>query len=139
MDTAPLCSRCQCWQLVPAASARSIGKPHGRDIAIGPDAPADAYHGEIAEKSVAFRAYLVWLTVPPMVLLLFDQPFQLTLIYGVLGAAFMPFLGISLLILLNSRRVAGAGRSGWLSNVALSGSSVLFLVLLVNTVWTSYF
>jgi hypothetical protein len=48
----------------------------------------------------------------------------------VLGAAFMPFLGISLLLLLNSRRVEPAGRSGWLSNILLVAASALFVVLL---------
>ena len=59
-------------------------------------------------------------------LLFLDQPFAVTLAYGVLGAAFMPFLGITLMLLLNSRRVEPAGKSGWLSNVLLAGSSVLF-------------
>jgi hypothetical protein len=66
-----------------------------------------------------------------MALLFFDRPFGLTLVYGVLGAAFMPFLGGTLLMLLNSRRVAADGRSGWLSNVLLAAASALFLVLLV--------
>ena len=83
------------------------------------------------ERSLPFRAYLLWLTVPPMALLFFDQPFALTLVYGVLGAAFMPFLGVSLILLLNSKRVARDGRSGWLSNIMLTVASALFVVLLV--------
>ena len=71
-----------------------------------------------------------------MTLLFLDQPFAVTLAYGVLGAAFMPFLGLTLMLLLNSRRVDPAGRSGWLSNVMLAGSSVLFFVLLVNEIKT---
>ena len=43
----------------------------------------------------------------------------------------MPFLGGTLLLLLNSHRVPGDGRSGWLSNVLLAAASALFLVLLV--------
>ncbi len=49
-----------------------------------------------------------------------------------LGAAFMPFLGITLMLLLNSRRIAADGRSGWLSNLLLTAASALFLVLLVT-------
>jgi hypothetical protein len=67
-----------------------------------------------------------------MALLFFDRPFAITLAYGVLGAAFMPFLGITLLLLLNSRRVARGGRSGWLSNTLLTAASALFVVLLVT-------
>ncbi len=86
------------------------------------------------ERSVAFRGYLVWLTFPPMVLLFFDRPFQLTLVYGVLGAFFMPFLAITLLVLLNSGRVPGGHRSGWVSNGVLAASGLLFVVLLASEV-----
>jgi hypothetical protein len=67
-----------------------------------------------------------------MALLFFDRPFALTLVYGVLGSAFMPFLGISLMLLLNSKRVGRDGRSGWLSNIMLTVASLLFVVLLVT-------
>jgi Mn2+/Fe2+ NRAMP family transporter len=52
-----------------------------------------------------FKFYLVWLTFPPMVLLLLDRPIGLILVYGVLGALFMPFLAVTLLGLLNGRRI----------------------------------
>jgi hypothetical protein len=58
-----------------------------------------------------------------MLLLFIDEPFALTIVYCLLGAAFMPFLGGTLLILLDSRRISRAGRSGWLSN-ALARRSV---------------
>jgi len=67
-----------------------------------------------------------------MVLLFLDKPFALTLVYGVLGAFFMPFLALTLLVLLNSRRVPREHRSRWLSNLLLTGSGALFAVLLVN-------
>jgi hypothetical protein len=66
-----------------------------------------------------------------MALLFLDRPFALTLVYGVLGAAFMPFLGVTLIMLLNSKRIAREGRSGWLSNTMLTAASALFFVLLV--------
>lgn len=61
-----------------------------------------------------------------------DQPFALTLVYGVLGTAFIPFLGGTLLILLNRKRFGSDGRSGWLSNVLLTAAASLLLVLLAN-------
>jgi hypothetical protein len=94
-------------------------------------ATESGYAATAAERSTPFRAYLIWLTVPPMALLFFDSPFALTLVYGVLGAAFMPFLGITLILLLNSKRIAADGRSGWLSNLLLGAASSLFVVLLV--------
>jgi len=69
-----------------------------------------------------------------MALLFFDRPIGLTVVYGVLGSVFMPFLAITLMLLLNSRRVDADGRSGWLSNALLGASSALFLTLLVTDV-----
>ncbi|MBC2962371.1 Nramp family divalent metal transporter [Nocardioides deserti] len=87
-----------------------------------------------------FKAYLLWLTFPPMLLLLLDEPVGLILAYGVLGALFMPFLAITLLVLLNKRRpgalphsdVPPEWRNGWLSNTGLAVCAVLFLLLGAN-------
>ncbi|MDT0305693.1 Nramp family divalent metal transporter [Streptomyces sp. DSM 44917] len=87
-----------------------------------------------AERSWAFRGYLLWLTFPPMGLLFLDEPVGLILAYGVLGALFMPFLALTLLWLLNSPRVPRLWRNGPLSNVMLLGSGVLFLVLCVEQI-----
>jgi Mn2+/Fe2+ NRAMP family transporter len=81
-----------------------------------------------------FRGYLLWLTFPPMLLLLLDQPVGLILAYGVLGALFMPFLAVTLLFLLNREQdgVPREWRSGWLSNTAMAVCALLFLALAVN-------
>jgi hypothetical protein len=120
---------------------RAIRLPHGAAAEIGAstaDGPATAtatgYEAAAAERSTPFRAYLLWLTIPPMALLFFDRPFALTLVYGVLGAAFMPFLRGTLIMLLNSKRIAADGRSGWLSNILLGAASALFVVLLVTDI-----
>ena len=117
---------------------RTIRLPHGRAAepteGSGEAVVGSTYEAGEAERSVPFRFYLVWLTIPPMILLTLGQPFALTLVYGVLGAAFMPFLGISLLLLLNSKRIAPEGRSGWLSNFMLTAASALFVVLMVTEI-----
>ena len=87
------------------------------------------------ERSWPFRAYLLWLTFPPMVLLFQGQPFRLVILYGVLGAAFLPFLALTLMWLLNSSRTPGEWRNGLLSNAMLVIAGVLFLVLCVKQVW----
>ncbi|GAA4903059.1 Nramp family divalent metal transporter [Streptomyces coeruleoprunus] len=87
-----------------------------------------------AEKSLPFRAYLLWLTFPPMALLFLDQPFGLVIVYGVIGAFFMPFLALTLLWLLNSSRTPGEWRNGWLSNGMLGAAGLLFVVLCVQQV-----
>lgn len=87
------------------------------------------------ERSWAFRAYLLWLTFPPMILLFQDEPFRLIIIYGVLGAAFMPFLALTLMWLLNSSRTPREWRNGSLSNGMLAMAGLLFLVLCVKQIW----
>ena len=86
------------------------------------------------ERSRAYRGYVLWLTFPPMFLLFLDEPFQLTIAYGALGALFMPFLAGTLLVLLNSRRVSADGRSRWLSNTLLVACVVLFVYLAYDQV-----
>ncbi|KFZ83025.1 iron transporter [Amycolatopsis sp. MJM2582] len=89
----------------------------------------EAYEKKAGERSVAYRGYVLWLTFPPMALLFLDQPFQLTVIYGVLGALFMPFLAATLLVLLNTSRVPREGRSRWLSNGLLGICLAMFAYL----------
>ncbi|MFD9069329.1 Nramp family divalent metal transporter [Streptomyces lasiicapitis] len=86
------------------------------------------------EKSLPFRAYMLWLTFPPMGLLFLDEPFGLVVAYGVLGAFFMPFLALTLLWLLNSTRTPKEWRNSWLSNGMLAAAGLLFLVLCVKQV-----
>ncbi|QNE75267.1 divalent metal cation transporter [Streptomyces finlayi] len=86
------------------------------------------------ERSVPFRAYVLWLTFPPMALLWLDEPFGLVIVYGVLGAFFMPFLALTLIWLLNSARTPREWRNGWLSNGMLALAGLLFLVLCVQQV-----
>ncbi|MCY6798714.1 hypothetical protein OYA92_24685, partial [Escherichia coli] len=59
-----------------------------------------------------FKFYLLWLTFPPMLLLLLDKPVFLILLYGVLGALFMPFRAVTLLGLLNTSRTPKKWRNG---------------------------
>ena len=99
-------------------------------------------HPETRTGGKYFRAYMLWLTFPPMLLLLLDEPVGLILAYGTLGALFMPFLAVTLLVLLNKRR-AGAlphsavpeeWRNGWLSNGLLLLCALMFAALAVNEI-----
>jgi Mn2+/Fe2+ NRAMP family transporter len=80
----------------------------------------------LSETGFFFRVFLVWITFPPLVLLTFDEPVAIVIIYASLGAVFMPFLAITLLWLLNLR-VPREFRSGWLSNLILGVSLLIFL------------
>ncbi|KPL32207.1 iron transporter [Streptomyces anulatus] len=106
----------------PAAEGAKTEANEGADVA------------ERRQRSLPFRAYLLWLTFPPMTLLWLDEPFGLVIAYGVLGAFFMPFLALTLLWLLNSSRTPGEWRNGWVSNGMLALSGLLFIVLCVQQV-----
>ncbi len=86
-------------------------------------------HADRRAGSTAYRGYVLWLTFPPMLLLLLGKPYVLIVAYGVLGALFMPFLAITLLLLLNSSRVPREWRNGWVRNVLMGVCALLFLVL----------
>ncbi|MBX0316945.1 Nramp family divalent metal transporter [Planococcus glaciei] len=84
---------------------------------------------KVSKKDFAYRAYLLWLTFPPMLLLFFGQPVLLVILYGALGALFMPFLAISLMLLLNSKRVDREFQNGWITNTVLTACVVVFVYL----------
>jgi len=116
---------------------RCVRLPHGSRARSGERDRAGSSNDVeriVGQRSWAYRAFVGWLTFPPMMLLYLDRPFQLTLVYGVLGAFFMPFLAVTLLVLLNSGRVERTYRSRWLSNGALGACAVLFAALLVTEV-----
>ncbi|GGP89347.1 Nramp family divalent metal transporter [Streptomyces roseolilacinus] len=123
------------WQGVSLLFADFVARLRERDGApAGTGAPGPEAGAVPVERSAPFRAYLLWLTFPPMALLFLDQPFVLVVVYGVIGAFFMPFLALTLLWLLNSSRTPGEWRNGWFGNTVLGAAGVLFLVLCVQQV-----
>ena len=94
--------------------------------------PDEQTQDYLSEKSIWFRAILFWITFPPMVLYAFGQPVALVIVYASLGALFLPFLAITLL--LNSRRVAPEYRNRLVTNVLLAISVIPFVVVGVQEV-----
>lgn len=82
-----------------------------------------------------YRAYILWLTIPPMAMMFLGKPIWLILAYGVLGALFMPFLALTLLWLLNTDRVPRQWRNRWYSNLALVLCTGAFAALAVTELW----
>ncbi|MFJ2557826.1 MULTISPECIES: Nramp family divalent metal transporter [unclassified Streptomyces] len=116
-----------------ADRAAASGAP-GASGASGAGAAVEEVASGERERSLPFRAYLLWLTFPPISLLFLDEPFGLVVVYGVLGAFFMPFLALTLIWLLNSSRTPAEWRNGILSNVMLAAGGLLFIVLCVQQV-----
>ena len=81
-----------------------------------------------------YKAYILWLTFPPMVMLFLGKPVWLILAYGVLGAFFMPFLAVTLLWLLNTDRTPEEWRNKLHSNVLMVIIALAFIALCVNEV-----
>lgn len=82
-----------------------------------------------------FKFYVIWLTFPPMVLFLLDQPIALILAYGVLGSLFMPFLAITLLGLLNGKRIPKVWANKLHTNILLAITAALFISLGVQQLY----
>lgn len=81
-----------------------------------------------------YRAYVLWLTLPPMLMLFLGKPVYLILAYGVLGALFMPFLAITLIWLLNTDRTPQEWRNKPFANVVMVLCALTFLALAVDQV-----
>ncbi|QKE83717.1 Nramp family divalent metal transporter [Arthrobacter sp. NEB 688] len=79
-----------------------------------------------------YRAYILWLTIPPIALILVGRPVWLLLAYGVLGAFFMPFLAVTLIWLLNTDRTPREWRNKWWSNPWMGITAVAFVALAAN-------
>ena len=79
--------------------------------------------------SWSYRAFLLFLAFPPLVLLFFQRPIAIVILYAVAGAFFMPFLASLLLIMNNRESWVGEMKNGITTNIALVCSLILFGLL----------
>jgi Mn2+/Fe2+ NRAMP family transporter len=115
------------WQGVPYLFADFVNQyTTPASVAMRENAPRD-----VDTRSSAYRGYLLYIAIPPMLLLLADKPVWLVIIYAVAGAFFMPLLGIVLLYLNNHRRWLCDLKNGPLANLVLSASVLVFGLLLI--------
>ena len=77
-------------------------------------------------RTPSYRIFLFWLAIPPLSLLAFGRPVLLIMIYSVMGALFIPFLAVTLLILNGRRKWVGSLKNGPLTIVVLVGCLLLF-------------
>ena len=108
------------WQGVPYLFADFV-----QQYTWQPDKPMAVNTG-----SGAYRGYLLYLALPPMLLLLIGKPVWLIIIYAVAGAFFMPLLAFLLLLMNNRRAWLGDMKNGWATNLVLLSSVLLFGLLL---------
>jgi Mn2+/Fe2+ NRAMP family transporter len=108
------------WQGIPYLFADFV-----RQYTYRPDEPS-----MVSTRSVAYRSYLFYLAIPPMLLLLVNQPVWLVIIYAVTGAFFMPLLATLLLLMNNRSDWLGELKNGRATNLVLLLSIVVFGLLL---------
>lgn len=114
------------WQGVPYMFADYVGL-------LRRDAGAIA---TVSTRSRLYRGYLLFMTFPPMVLLLLERPVWIVVAYAAIGSLFMPFLAVTLLLMNTRRKEMGALRNGWLANAALAVSVLLFAYLAIDRIVT---
>jgi Mn2+/Fe2+ NRAMP family transporter len=85
-------------------------------------------------QSRAYRGYLLYLAIPPMLLLMINKPVWLVVMYAAAGAFFMPLLALLLLIMNNRRDWLGDLKNGWAANLALLTSLLVFGLLLYTEI-----
>ena len=92
--------------------------------------------GEIVNyaKTPYYRVYLLYLAIPPMILLAFGKPVWLVVIYSVAGAFFMPFLALLLFYMNNRSDWLKSYTNGNAMNTLLLASILLFTYLLLEKV-----
>jgi hypothetical protein len=79
-----------------------------------------------------YRAYLLYLAVPPMAVLFLGRPIWVVKLYTLTGGLFMPVLAGSLLWLNTRRRHLGEVRNGVVANVALAAALALFVAIAIR-------
>jgi Mn2+/Fe2+ NRAMP family transporter len=82
-------------------------------------------------RSPLYRGFLLFMTFPPMLLLVLHRPVWLVIAYAIVGALFMPFLAATLLALNGRRRELGRLANGPAAWLALALCLVLFAFLAV--------
>lgn len=111
------------WQGVPYLFADTVRTMRGRELEQGN-----------LNRSTAYRCWLIFLAFPPLVMLAWQKPIAIVILYAVAGAFFMPFLATILLIMNNRRAWVGSLRNSIPINVLLVLSLVLFGALFASEV-----
>ncbi|MEO1128888.1 MAG: Nramp family divalent metal transporter [Planctomycetota bacterium] len=109
------------WQCVPLIFCDWLRAVPRRAADVSSRAPID-------ERAPAYRGYLLALALVPIASLWADFR-DVQKVYAIVGALFVPALGLVLLFLNNRRHVGTRLRNGWGANVLLTVSTLVVLAL----------
>ncbi|MEE4273418.1 MAG: Nramp family divalent metal transporter [Thermoanaerobaculales bacterium] len=90
--------------------------------------------GQVDEESRTYRGYLLFLALPPMLMLVAGRPVWVIKLYTLTGGLFMPVLAASLLWLTTRRPLMGGLRSRWPSIAAIAAALALFAAIAARQV-----
>ena len=116
------------WQGVPYLFGNYVGLLRGKS--------GEAMERCVSSRGAFYRGYVLYMTFPPMLLLLLDRPVWLVVAYAAVGALFMPFLAATLLALNNRRSDLGRLKNGLIANATLLLALALFAYLAVQEIVT---
>jgi Mn2+/Fe2+ NRAMP family transporter len=105
------------WQGIPYLFADFVQKLRGD------------FGSAVDTRGWAYRGYLVFLAIPPMLLLFLDRPMWIIRVYTITGGLFMPLLASSLLWLNSREKLVGEYRNGRLATLLLVLALALFAVI----------
>jgi len=111
------------WQGVPYLFADAVRLVRGTRSGGG---------GPPLDRTPAYRAWVLYLALPPMLLLFAGKPVWLVMAYAVTGALFMPVLAATLLLLGRRRSAMGRWGNGPAATIVLVLALALFIALLVQ-------
>jgi Mn2+/Fe2+ NRAMP family transporter len=109
----------------------------GDYVALLRRADEDGRARAVDRRGALYRGYAVFMTVPPMLLLLLDKPVWIVVVYAAVGSLFMPFLAVTLLVM-NNRSEMGRLKNGFVANAALALSLLLFVYLAVHQLYEQF-
>jgi Mn2+/Fe2+ NRAMP family transporter len=109
------------WQGVPYLFADFVAQRRG-----------GAKTGVDLKRTGAYRAYLLFLAGPPLILLFRGQPVAMVVLFTIIGGCFMPFLAALLLCLNNRRDWVGALKNSAWHNAALVIALLLYGWIVVS-------
>jgi Mn2+/Fe2+ NRAMP family transporter len=112
------------WQGVPYLFADFVGQFKSNKVTTT----------AVDTRSRAYRGYLLYLALPPMLLLLAGKPVWLVIAYAVAGAFFMPLLAALLLYMNNRRDWLDGMENGTATNFILLLSVLVFGLLLYTEI-----
>jgi Mn2+/Fe2+ NRAMP family transporter len=90
--------------------------------------------GVVDVRSWTYRGYLLYLAVPPMLLLVLDRPVWVIKLYTLTGGLFMPVLAATLLWLTTRRSLMGELRTRTPGLVGLAAALALFVAIAVRQI-----